>query len=388
MAILKKDKGWHNANEPTFWEKTKENLREGFSADHKITQEDLEAATNMAMGSAGVLSKVGAAPDAMAKAAGFIINKARPYVGPVINKAKGLLRNAYKVNPLAGKVPTTPMYRIERSNAPQLLPTLEGMEAKRLEGTISQYQEYMIDDSPSRASIKPRDTHYRQWYTNNPKGLQYYIDDNPGPKNLLRTVVRNSDLPQYNVGTGPYPDAQKISNIWNEEFILPKGETLEAKVFDSEKLPELIKQHRTEPHWLKGYEKPTGENMPYKRLYRVDNPNIPFKASQTANGGAQAKFAGQWFIDDPKELASYASKYAKLSKDTPGMRFSSVEVPMKDLPKYNVKNIPEMQGMDVEPNNWAIPESLPRIHRPVADPSRFVNQFNNAKIIDRIFGGL
>ena len=128
--------------------------------------------------------------------------------------------------------------------------------------------------------------------------------------------------------------------------------------------------------------------IPNKTLYRVDNPNVQFKASQTANGDIQAKYAGQWFIDDPKELASYASKYAKLSKDTPGMRFSSVEVPMKDLPKYNVKNIPEMQGMDVEPNNWAIPEALPRIHRPVADPSRFVNQFNNAKIIDRIFGGL
>jgi hypothetical protein len=127
--------------------------------------------------------------------------------------------------------------------------------------------------------------------------------------------------------------------------------------------------------------------IPNKTLYRVDNPNVQFKASQTANGDIQAKYAGQFFTDNPKDLASYASKYARMSKDTPGMRFSSVAVPEKDLPKYLAKNIPEMKGMDIEPNDWMIPESITRQHIPVTDPSVYYNQFKNAELISKLFGG-
>lgn len=350
MAILKAQKGTKTDLSTGLSDKEMIRQRNRRHFDSIMTPEVQEQLAGAAMGSAGVLSKVGAAPDAMAKGVGYLINKAKP----VFSKAKGLLRNATNAIKPADKI-------VIKAGRDVVVPELG--HVKNLD-VYRNGKQILNQDAQNALTIvdKGDDTVVGNIF------LPEELRGKGLTKKIYQAVADHTGKPLVSSAKYGLNQSEAGARVWkNRDSFLPKQVT---PIVDKAKLAAGV---------------PT---IPNKTLYRVDNPNVQFKASQTANGDIQAKYAGQWFIDDPKELASYASKYAKLSKDTPGMRFSSVEVPMKDLPKYNVKNIPEMQGMDVEPNNWAIPEALPRIHRPVADPSRFVNQFNNAKIIDRIFGGL
>jgi len=85
MAILKAQKG------------TKADLSTGLSEDeikrrkhrdqfNATLTPEVQARLAGAYTSSGALSKIGAAPDAMAKAVGYVVNKARPYTKPIANK--------------------------------------------------------------------------------------------------------------------------------------------------------------------------------------------------------------------------------------------------------------------------------------------------------------
>ena len=85
------------------------------------------------------------------------------------------------------------------------------------------------------------------------------------------------------------------------------------------------------------------------RLYRIENPNIPYDESREGDV-SNKDLLGQFFIDNIKDLMFYVRK----NQREPGIRLVYVDLTPKEKDKYHVSKNP-LAPKDVEPNNWLIP---------------------------------
>lgn len=85
-------------------------------------------------------------------------------------------------------------------------------------------------------------------------------------------------------------------------------------------------------------------------LFRYDNPQVPNRNpnSQTS----QDELVGKWFTDSPVSLASY------IKDRPPGGNIIIVEVPKEKLEELRAINHPVAKDMDIEPDNFIIPDEL------------------------------
>lgn len=177
----------------------------------------------------------------------------------VLKNVTGLLKKTYKLNPFAGKVPTTPLYRVQEEGF-NPVPMLERLEEKRRAGKeLNWMQESALDEPERRAYYTERDAHYGQWFENDPKRLRYYMEDKgpEGPVEILKANIRNTELPNYSVAQSGSAAARKTSMSPETEFIVPKPIIAKASKYPATKWQDLVKQHTTEPNWIRGYPKPS-----------------------------------------------------------------------------------------------------------------------------------
>lgn len=90
------------------------------------------------------------------------------------------------------------------------------------------------------------------------------------------------------------------------------------------------------------------------RLYRIENPNIPYDESR--EGIVSNKdLIGQFFTDN----ITYVSGYIRKNQKVDGIRLVYVDMPQDDLETYHVSKNPKAPS-DVESNNWLVPNMIKR----------------------------
>jgi hypothetical protein len=90
------------------------------------------------------------------------------------------------------------------------------------------------------------------------------------------------------------------------------------------------------------------------RLYRIENPNIPYDESR--EGIVSNKdLIGQFFTDNINDVSTYIRKNQKVD----GIRLLYVDIPQDDLETYHVSKNSKAPS-DVESNNWLIPNTIKR----------------------------
>lgn len=90
------------------------------------------------------------------------------------------------------------------------------------------------------------------------------------------------------------------------------------------------------------------------RLYRIENPNIPYDESREGRV-SNKDLIGQFFTDNINDVSNYIRKNQKVD----GSRLVYVDIPQDDLETYHVSKNPKAPS-DVESNNWLVPNMIKR----------------------------
>lgn len=115
-------------------------------------------------------------------------------------------------------------------------------------------------------------------------------------------------------------------------------------------------------------------NSPKIRLYRIENPNIPYDDSR--EGIVSNKdLIGQFFTDNIDDVSNYIRKNQKID----GIRLVYVDIPHDELDKYHVSKNPKAPT-DVELNNWLIPDKIKKNYVDLSDLPKVTGNFNSLKI--------
>lgn len=94
----------------------------------------------------------------------------------------------------------------------------------------------------------------------------------------------------------------------------------------------------------------------YTTLYRFENSSIPYDESIRESGPiSKRSLIGAWFTDDLSSLQSYALSRIKGIR---GGKFVVVRVKNVDLEKYRASNNPDAFDMDIEKDNYIIPQDI------------------------------
>jgi hypothetical protein len=215
------------------------------------TPEDLSKALDVA-GAAGTVM-----PFVKPVASGF--NQAAKTTGKFLT-TQTPLKNAYKFNPYASKEAQEIMLvRARPVGQDPYLNMAERLRAKKAAGENLQWWQENLLKPQYDPSMIAREKYYGQWFADNPSELDYYI--NPSTRNfpddaeieILKARMPKSESAQYSVKN--FNDAKILSNLHDNEYILPKDMVQSLKRYplkDLGKLQAEYKQMNT-PHWLKGY---------------------------------------------------------------------------------------------------------------------------------------
>lgn len=113
------------------------------------------------------------------------------------------------------------------------------------------------------------------------------------------------------------------------------------------------------------------------RLYRIENTNIPYDES-IEGIVSKREIIGQFFTDSINTVANYLKKNQKED----GINLVYVDIPKSDLDKYHVSNNEFSKTMDVESDNWIIPQSIARNYVDLSSVTKVTGNFltlNKAK---------
>lgn len=90
------------------------------------------------------------------------------------------------------------------------------------------------------------------------------------------------------------------------------------------------------------------------RLYRIENPNIPYDESREGRV-SNKDLIGQFFTDNITDVSNYIRKNQKVD----GIRLVYVDITQDDLETYHVSKNSKAPS-DVESNNWLVPNMIKR----------------------------
>ncbi len=113
------------------------------------------------------------------------------------------------------------------------------------------------------------------------------------------------------------------------------------------------------------------------RLYRIENTNILYDES-IEGIVSKREIIGQFFTDSINTVANYLKKNQKED----GINLVYVDIPKSDLDKYHVSNNEFSKTMDVESDNWIIPQSIARNYVDLSSVTKVTGNFltlNKAK---------
>jgi hypothetical protein len=113
------------------------------------------------------------------------------------------------------------------------------------------------------------------------------------------------------------------------------------------------------------------------RLYRIENVNIPYDESREGIV-SKREIIGQFFTDSINTVANYLKKNQKED----GINLVYVDIPKSDLEKYHVSNNEFSKTMDVESDNWIIPQNITRNYVDLSSVTKITGNFltlNKAK---------
>jgi len=113
------------------------------------------------------------------------------------------------------------------------------------------------------------------------------------------------------------------------------------------------------------------------RLYRIENTNILYDESREGIV-SKREIIGQFFTDSINTVANYLKKNQKED----GINLVYVDIPKSDLDKYHVSNNEFSKTMDVESDNWIIPQSIARNYVDLSSVTKVTGNFltlNKAK---------
>lgn len=96
----------------------------------------------------------------------------------------------------------------------------------------------------------------------------------------------------------------------------------------------------------------------FMQLFRVENPNIPANPNSITS---HESLVGSWFSSDLNYVTSYLSKNQrmriwKVMEKVQWLQLIILNVPEKDLEIYRAQVHPIASGMDIEPDNFIIPQ--------------------------------
>lgn len=106
------------------------------------------------------------------------------------------------------------------------------------------------------------------------------------------------------------------------------------------------------------------------RLYRIENKNIPYDESREGIV-SKKEIIGGFFTDSPNTVANYIRK----NQSTEGINLVYVDVLKSDLDKYHVSKNEYAKNMDVESDNWIIPQNINRNYVDLKDLTKVTGNF-------------
>ena len=111
------------------------------------------------------------------------------------------------------------------------------------------------------------------------------------------------------------------------------------------------------------------------RLYRIENPNIPYDAKSREGIVSNKNLIGQFFTDNINDVSTYIRKNQKVD----GIRLVYVDISQDDLETYHVSKNPKAPS-DVESNNWLIPNTIKRNYVDLGDLPKVTGNLNSLNL--------
>tara|TARA_R110000868_G_scaffold178856_2_gene418708 strand:+ start:157 stop:600 length:444 start_codon:yes stop_codon:yes gene_type:complete len=110
------------------------------------------------------------------------------------------------------------------------------------------------------------------------------------------------------------------------------------------------------------------------RLYRIENPNIPYDESREGIV-SNKNLIGQFFTDNINDVSTYIRKNQKVD----GIRLVYVDILQDDLETYHVSKNPKAPS-DVESNNWLIPNTIKKNYVDLGDLPKVTGNLNSLNL--------
>jgi hypothetical protein len=110
------------------------------------------------------------------------------------------------------------------------------------------------------------------------------------------------------------------------------------------------------------------------RLYRIENKNIPYDTSREGIV-SKKEIVGGFFTDSVNTVANYIRK----NQQVDGIKLVYVDIPKSNLDNYHVSKDPYAKDMDVESDNWIIPQNISRNYVDLSSVSTVTGNFMTFK---------
>jgi hypothetical protein len=161
--------------------------------------------------------------------------------------------------------------------------------------------------------------------------------------------------------------ASKVS-VWQEKNGLDKFPTITELNIIKPGVKELFESDSNIANQV--YEALGFQGNNTVRLYRIENKNIPYDESREGIV-SKKEIIGGFFTDNPNTVANYIRK----NQSTEGISLVYVDVLKSDLDKYHVSKNKYAKNMDVESDNWIIPQNINRNYVDLKDLTKVTGNF-------------